>query len=102
MWGSDRETCAANCVPTSVVGAKSSNNIFGGETELLNNQNHVPTSVVDMCKKLSKNVFGGKTELLENQVQEVKALGGGRWRWSRHQSTKQTDIEFAMNQVDLE
>ena len=39
--------------------------------------------------------------LLKTQVQEVKALGGGRWRWTRHQSTKQTDIEFAMNQVDL-
>ena len=41
-------------------------------------------------------------KLLETQVQEVKALGGGRWRWTRHQSTKQTDIEFAMNQVDLD
>ena len=75
---------------------------LGGETELLNNQNHVPTSVVDMCKKLSKNVSGGEIELLKNQVQEVKALGGGRWRGTRHKSTKQTDIEFAMNQVDLE
>ena len=80
---------------------KVSKNDFGGETELLNDQNHVPTFVVDMCKKLSKNVFGGESELLRNQVQEVKALGGGRWRWTRHQSTEQTDIEFAINQVDL-
>ena len=62
----------------------------------------MPISVVDMCKKLSKNVFGGETELFKTQAQEVKALGGGRWRWTRHQSTKQTDIEFAMNQVDFE
>lgn len=41
-------------------------------------------------------------KFLKDQVQEVKALGGGRWRWTRHQSTKQTDIEFAMNQVDFE
>ena len=32
----------------------------------------------------------------------MKALGGGRWRWTRRQSTEQTDIEFAMNQVDFE
>ena len=65
MWGSDRERCAANCVPTSLVGEKCSNNVFGGETELLKNQNHVPTSVV--CAKSSNNVFGGETELLNNQ-----------------------------------
>ena len=41
-------------------------------------------------------------KLLKTQVQEVKALGGGRWRWTRHQSNEQTDIEFAMNQVDFE
>ena len=33
MWGSDRETCAANCVPSFVVGAKTSKNVFGRETE---------------------------------------------------------------------